>query len=228
MYQLVDNSDAIYQFTIVLIFITALMFFVFMYQYSISLRKSTIEKEQAKQSLTIRSLELQRSRLENDMLAKEQEAREERNKRLEQEIVLRNNELVSSTMMLNQQKIILEDIQGLLGDIESMDAQSGRALKKLKKLIRSNAALENHWDNFRIHFEKVHPNFFALLQQRFPKLTQNDVRHCAFIRMQLSTKEIAQLLNINPTSVQISRVRLKKKLELSSSVDLREFILDLN
>ena len=75
-----------------------------------------------------------------------------------------------------------------------------------------------------MHFEEVHPRFFQALTQRTPGLSLTDIRHCAYIRLDLDTKEIARLLNIAPTSVQIARVRLKKKLELDRTQDLKEFI----
>ncbi|MBK8505824.1 MAG: hypothetical protein IPL46_28700 [Saprospiraceae bacterium] len=64
------------------------------------------------------------------------------------------------------------------------------------------------------------------MERLFPNLTQNDLRHCAYIRMRLSTKEIAELMNVNPTSVQIARVRLKKKMGLPEEIDLRNHIIN--
>lgn len=76
-----------------------------------------------------------------------------------------------------------------------------------------------------MYFNQVHHGFIERLNQNFPSLTNHDLRHCSYIRMNLSTKEISRLLNINPTSVQKSRVRLKKKLNLGQDEDLYEFLL---
>ncbi len=227
MFLLVDNSDAIYQFTIIIIFITALVFFVSMYWYSLSLQRSITEREQARQSLKINALELERTRLRNEKLAADNKVRDERNLRLEQEIILKNNELVSSTLLLGEQNRLMTEIQDLVSQIKVRDPEQKSMMKRLQRLIKSNQTGDNQWDNFRLQFDKVHPNFFKELRSNYPKLTQNDIRHCAFIKMRLTTKEIAQLMNINPTSVQISRVRLKKKMALPSEVDLKQFILNI-
>ena len=227
MYALVDNSDAIYQFTILLIFTTALLFFVAMYWYSTSLQKTIVDRERARQGLRINQLELERSQMENEVLEAEKQAREERNLRLEQEIELKNQELVSSTLLLNEQSKLMDEIGTILGTLEKRGAASTE-VKKLKKVLKTNISIEQQWDNFRIQFEQVYPRFFDLIKQKGARLTQNDLRHCAYIRMQLTTKEIAQLMGINPTSVQIARVRLKKKLALLPEQDLREYITSLN
>ncbi len=227
MLLLVDNSDAIYQFTIILIFCTALIFFVAMYWNSASLAKTILEREQTKQSLKINTLELQQSQMQNEILEAEKAARIERNLRLRQEITLRNKELVSSTLLLNEKSKAMEEIGELLRRLDLEKSVSTTQLGKLKRILKTHTSNEAQWDSFRIQFEKVYPAFLQVLKDKHTKLTPNDIRHCAYMRMQLSTKEIAQLLGINPTSVQISRVRLKKKLQLPSEVDLRAYIAEL-
>lgn len=222
---LVDNSGPIYQFTIIIIFLTALIFFVAMYWYSISLSKSITEQEKTKQSLLIRSHELQSSQFKNHILEAEKKAREEKTLRLQQEITLKNNELVTSTLMINQQKKLMEEMKTLINEVEEI-GQSKRAIRKINHLIKSNLTIEEGWENFRRQFDKVHPKFVRSIEKSYPRLTQNDLRHCAYIRMRLSTKEIAQLMNINPTSVQIARVRLKKKMDLDERTDLRSFVIN--
>ena len=85
---------------------------------------------------------------------------------------------------------------------------------------------EKEWQVTKAHFEAVYHDFFKNLKSAFPVLTQYDLRHCAYIKLSHSTKEIARLLGVEPTSVQKSRVRLKKKLNLSKSDDLYGFIMN--
>jgi tetratricopeptide (TPR) repeat protein len=80
------------------------------------------------------------------------------------------------------------------------------------------------WENFKVHFEQVHPDFFKNLKKEHNELTVNDLRHCAYIRMNLTTKEIAGLLHVSDRSVQTSRYRIKKKLELDKDIDLTHYI----
>ena len=226
MLLLIDNSNAIYQFTIVIIFITAIIFFVGMYWYSISLQKSIREQEQTKQSLLVSSHDLQNMQLQNQILEAEKKAREEKTLRLQQEITLKNNELVTSTMMLNQQYKFLDEIAQLIKEIESESNPTKAQLRKLSRFVRTNLSADKNWKNFRKQFDHVHPNFVKRIEKKYPVLTQNDLRHCAYIRMRLSTKEIAELMNVNPTSVQIARVRLKKKMALPEDIDLRAHIIN--
>jgi hypothetical protein len=76
------------------------------------------------------------------------------------------------------------------------------------------------------NFEEVHPGFFSRLKKTHPLLSSNDLKHCACIKMNFGTKEIARFFNIKDSSVQISRVRLKKKIGLAADSDLREYILN--
>ncbi len=222
MLALIDNSAAIYQFTIVIIFITSIVFFVGMYWYSISLQKSMSTQEQTRQSLLINSHELQKMQLRNQILETERSVREEKTLRLQQEIDLKNNELVSSTLMLNQHIRFVDEIENLAKELEKQAASTH--LKKLLKLVKSQKSKDANWDTFKKRFEHVHPNFVKKIEIKHPNLTPTDLRHCAYMRMRLSTKEIARLMNVVPTSIQISRVRIKKKLGLKREEDLRSFI----
>ena len=226
MWLLVDNSAAIYQFSIVIIFITAIIFFIGMYWYSISLQKSILEQEQTKQSLLISSYDLENVQLQNQILEAEKQAREEKTLRLQQEITLKNNELVTSTLMINQRNKFISEIAVMIHELETDTSSSQSQLRKLSRLVRSNLSAEKNWENFRKQFDHVHPNFVRKIEKKYPSLSQNDLRHCAYIRMRLSTKEIAGLMNVNPTSIQIARVRLKKKMDLAEGVDLRTYIIN--
>lgn len=94
-------------------------------------------------------------------------------------------------------------------------------------MIRSNINLEKEWDDLKLHFEKTHPDFFDKLSQLHPSISSLDHKHCAYIKLELKTKEIARLMGISSSSVQMSRVRLKKKMKLDRETDLRNYILNL-
>jgi len=226
MWDITDNSYAIYQFTIIIIFITSLLFFVAMYWYSLSLQKTTREQEQTRQKLRINELELETARMEREMLEREKKTQVQQRKYFEEEVQIKSQELISFTLMINQQQKVIQDMEGALNELERIEPKDNPYVKRIKKIIRKNQQMENNWGLFRTQFEKIYPKFFDKLEN-LQGLTQNDIRHCAFIRMRMNTKEIAQLLNISPTSVQISRVRLKKKLGLSRHHDLRQYIINL-
>ena len=100
-------------------------------------------------------------------------------------------------------------------------------MKKIIQEINSNINLDDDWDDFKMHFEEVNNDFFSKLQGQFPKLTKNDYKLCAYMRMNLSSKEIAQILNITLSAVSKSRNRLRKKMDLDSSVKLTQFMMNL-
>jgi len=83
---------------------------------------------------------------------------------------------------------------------------------------------EDYWKEFNLYFEQVDKEFVKNIQHKHPKLTQNDLRICSLIRLNLSTKEIASLLNVSIRAVEQSRYRMKKRLELTTTDDLVKYI----
>ena len=83
------------------------------------------------------------------------------------------------------------------------------------------------WEKVTLHFEKIHPEFFAQLRHHSPALTPNELKQCAYVKLNLSNKEIAALLNIEAGSVKISHYRIKKKMGLEEGESLRSFILSI-
>ncbi len=170
-------------------------------------------------------MELEKAQIENARLDAERRAKQEKNLRLEQEMSLKNKELTTTTLLANQHNEVLVQIQKRLDELKGDKANQASAISQMKKLIRNNISFQNDWTHFKTHFDHVHPAFFQQLSERHPTLSQNDLRHCAYMRMRMSTKEIARMFNINPTSVQISRVRMKKKMNLDKETDLRQYVL---
>lgn len=146
------------------------------------------------------------------------------NMHLKDEVELKNRELSTVTVSIYTKNEILNTLNEKIENISSTDAKIILQLNELKKTIAENMSLEKDWQQFKYHFEQVHPHFFTKLEKQYPQLTMHDLKHCAYIKMNLSTKEIARLMNIVPGSVQISRVRLKKKLELNHEDNLPRFI----
>jgi DNA-binding CsgD family transcriptional regulator len=87
--------------------------------------------------------------------------------------------------------------------------------------------VNDEWDNFAQHFDKVHGNFLTVLKNRYPVLTPNELKLSAYLRMNLSSKEVAQLMNISVRGVEISRYRLRKKLQLPTEVNLFDFLIKI-
>ncbi|MEO9532177.1 MAG: tetratricopeptide repeat protein [Crocinitomicaceae bacterium] len=145
----------------------------------------------------------------------------------EKELELKNRELTSYATNSLQKGEFLQSIHDVLDELEFKSNQTLLKVEDLKKKIKSKIDGVDDWDKFKLHFENVHPSFFEKLQLINQTLTLNDLRNCAYIKMKLSIKEVASLLNISPKSAKMNRYRLKKKLNLSADDDLNGFIQSL-
>lgn len=141
----------------------------------------------------------------------------------------KNRELVTRVMEQNKQMEVYEGISKTLNSLEnSEDTESLKEyLNNLKDNLSKKEKIGMGWDSFKLHFEKVHPDLFDKLLSESESLTQNDLRICAYIKLQLSTKDIANILNISDRAIQTSRYRIKKKLDLPREVDLVKYIQNL-
>jgi PAS domain S-box-containing protein len=122
---------------------------------------------------------------------------------------------------------ILQKVELELFKIINTNHYKKEHFTRITKMIQNEVHLDRHWQIFRNNFESIHLGFFNKLNAVSAKLTQQDIKHCALIKMNFETKEIAALFHIQPTSVQISRVRLKKKLGLKPHQDLIHYIMTL-
>lgn len=132
--------------------------------------------------------------------------------------------LASKTMHLIKKNEILSELKDSISSLVMDEAKIQPQINKLNRTIENNINFDEDWDSFKLHFDEIHPQFFKKLKQRYPTINNKDIRFCAYIKMGLSTKEIAQLTGINATSVQKARYRLKKKMDLEKSTNLIEFI----
>ncbi len=133
----------------------------------------------------------------------------------------KTRQLSSLALQLVQKNKFLNE---LLRELQDWTRPSPGQVKNAIKLIRQNIELDDDWGRFQRHFEEVHPDFFERLQQQFPQLTASDIKLCAYLRMRLENKEIAQLLNISPKGIETARYRLRKRLALPKEERLSEFI----
>jgi DNA-binding CsgD family transcriptional regulator len=151
-----------------------------------------------------------------------------KNERLQADIQHKNSQLASATMHLVQKNEIMVKIKN---DLKHLMAEASPAFKKkieqITRTIEADSHLDNNWEQFELYFDQVHENFFKRLRQQYPELTPKDQKLCAYLRMNLSTKEIAPLLNISVRGVEISRYRLRKKLDLDSDTNLISFMMEV-
>ncbi len=137
----------------------------------------------------------------------------------------KDRELVGSLLKTAQQIELLEFIKKQLESIPQNPSALQQWKQNISQRITSTLNSEGQWEEFRWYFEKSHPGFFDRLVHTYPILTSRDLKLCAYLKLQLSTKEISSLLNITSKSVEVSRTRLRKKLRLKRSDGLANFLL---
>ena len=97
----------------------------------------------------------------------------------------------------------------------------------MNRIIQKGQIQERDWSDFNTYFESINKNFYSRLKSISPDISANDLKLCAMIKMNLSIKEMAGILNISPDSVKTARYRLRKKLQLLTEDNLNDFILNL-
>jgi ligand-binding sensor domain-containing protein/DNA-binding CsgD family transcriptional regulator len=166
-----------------------------------------------------------KEQLEHDR--REKELIQLRNEKLNAEVTHKSKELANSTMAIIKKN---EFLMGLKETIENQKEQLGsrypdKYYQKLITKIDNNIESHDDWTIFETNFERAHELFLKKLKEDYPDLTNKDLRLCAYIRMNLSSKEIAPLLGISVRGVENHRYRLRKKMELEHDDNLVDFIL---
>ncbi|MEO9801744.1 MAG: triple tyrosine motif-containing protein [Reichenbachiella sp.] len=200
----------------------------------IKLFRLNIKKVQRKERLKqLRILRKNQAQFKKDKLISEKELVLLRNQRLEDEIALSkskmevlNTELASSIMAITQKNEVLIKVRNELSALLKKAKESNvKFIGKVIHLINQDIETEQDWKQFKIHFDKVHGNFLERMKNEFPDVTGKDLQLAAYLRLNLSSKEIASMMNITLRSVEGCRYRLRKHLDLDGSINLSEFIL---
>lgn len=169
-----------------------------------------------------RLLEKTKRDMELKNLASEKKVVELRNQNLQKDMDARNRELATSTMtMVNKSKTLNKIKEALL------PLNEDKSLDNILSLIDSNINNEEDWNFFEEAFNHADKDFFKKVKEIHPLLTANDLKLCVYLRLNMSSKEIAPLLNISPRSVEIKRYRLRKKIQLDRSVNLNDYFINL-
>lgn len=152
-----------------------------------------------------------------------------KNEQLEKDLIRKSEELANSTMVLIKKNELLGEIKketnNLPKQVKNRSFEENYVYKKILYLVDSNIATDQDWQLFEANFKEVHEEFLEKLLEKYGHLTPSDLKLAAYLRMNLSTKEIAQLFNITNRSVELKRYRLRKKLKLNTDVNLGEFMM---
>jgi len=193
--------------------LTSIVFFLVIHTiYKRYYKKQKIElKRKANQELELKEL------------ASEQELMQVKNEQLKQDIETKNRELAVSTMSLIKKNEFLNSIKEELQKSKPLQASSMNVIKIIDKNINNS----DDWKIFEEAFNNADKDFLKKMKSKHNSLTPNDLRLSAYLRLNLSSKEIAPLFNISTKSVEVKRYRLRKKMDLPREIGLTDYILEI-
>ena len=196
----------------IILILSILMFLVFKLRNKNLIRKNQLIEDEK----IINLLEIEKKEAEHKQ-------KEVENKLLRGKVAHKNKELSMATLHVINKN---ESLSKLLTQLDDFSEKSVR-LVKLRNEIKASLDLDKNWEQFKVHFESVHENFFSQLKTNYPNLSTEEFRLCAYLRINLTSKEIAQILNIQSSAVNKRRNRLRKKLNIEGEDHLTLFLSEI-
>ncbi len=205
--------------------IFGILLFVFVYRFQkVRYKRKAQELENAKRI----ELATKQQKLNEIEKQKEKELQQLKAEKMQSELQHINNLLAASTMNLVVKNEFIESIKAKLKHVRQSGqlADTKQALEKIVKEIDITLRIQEDWEQFEYHFDQVHGGFLNQIRSQFPDLSPNEQKLCAFLRLNFSTKDIANLLGISLRGVEVARYRLRRKLGLRKGQNLSKFILE--
>ena len=153
--------------------------------------------------------------------------REKQEEIYRKEIEHKQKELASQTLHLVQKNTFIQELKENLESIKNSPEKFKTEFRRIVMLLKKENASDKDWQVFKTYFAEVHNDFDEKLKTLYPEITEKEIRLAAFLRMNLTTKEIAATLNVLPDSILKSKYRLKKKIGLDKETDLTQFLSSL-
>lgn len=184
-------------------------------------------KEEVIHNVRIRRVSHQHANLEYGVVLEDITYFKEEEKKLIESLENKKKELIAKMMQISKRN---SDLEAILSSLQEFYRNSNSTSKlKLSKIIsKLNDALdiEDGWETFNTYFHEIQPLFLEKLKNKAPSLSNNDIRHCTYIKLGLNNKEIADMLHISLKTVETTHYRIKKKLDLPKEEALRNFITE--
>lgn len=179
------------------------------------IQKLKLREEELKHQKKILEMEL---KAENELNVQEYEKHI-----LELELQSKSSEVAGKSLSIAKQSEMIENIQGILDS----EADFNKLKSEIKKAIKINAVNKHEWETFESNLNQIHNEFIINLSKKYPNLTSKDIKLCIYLKMNLSSKEIAPMMNISFRGVELHRYRLRKKLNLTQEENLSKFLLTI-
>lgn len=209
------------------LYIASLILFIYIIWILV---KKKIERERIKARVeaekTKKLLELE---LEQLKLLREKEKINAAKIHLEEDVIEKSKQLANYTLLLSQKKELFNDLQLDLKSLREINKNDDfrKRIGQMFQKLHQNKIGEEFMEIFDVNFEKVNHNFFEKLKELNPSLTKRELRLCAFVKMDLSNKEIAPLLSISIRGVENARYRVRKKLNVQHEENFSSYLESL-
>ena len=206
---------------------------LFIMMFSIALYNKTIKKQKKIIHQKGEELIAQTKHYEEETQLKNREIIELQNENLKNELQYKTQELTGYILNTIRKNEMLEEVKKNAIKISRAIDEEKQLSVVRQKVVRLIGQIDNNIEHdtdfevFKSNFDIVHQDFFKFLDERFPKLSKNDKILCVYLNMNLSSKEIAPLLNISIRGVEVNRYRLRKKMNLDRDVNLSEYLQKL-
>jgi AraC family transcriptional regulator, chitin signaling transcriptional activator len=198
-----------------LILIGVIFYFYFMWNKLKYIQKLKLQKEELKHQREIFEMEL---KSENELNNQEYEKHI-----LQLELQSKSLEIAGKSLSIAKQSEMIENIQNIL----ETESDFNKLKSEIKKAIKINAVNKHEWEVFETNLNQINNEFIITLSKKYPNLTPKDIKLCVYLKMNLSSKEIAPMMNISFRGVELHRYRLRKKLGLLQEESLSMFLLSL-
>lgn len=198
-----------------LLVVGAVLFFYYKWNKFRYTQKLKLQAEELKHQREILEMEL---KAENELNLQEYEKHI-----LELELQTKSSEVAGKSLSIAKQSEMIDNIQSILDSEKDFN----KLKSEIKKAIKINEVNKHEWEIFETNLNQIHNEFIINLSKKFPHLTPKDVKLCVYLKMNLSSKEIAPMMNISFRGVELHRYRLRKKLNLSQEENLSKFLLSL-
>ncbi|SMD32077.1 Tetratricopeptide repeat-containing protein [Reichenbachiella faecimaris] len=150
-------------------------------------------------------------------------------KDLQNQLIQKKKELTSYALNFIQKNELMSDLTEKINELKKESLpDTNKGLSKLNHLISDSFRIDQDWENFKLMFEEVHPDFFTLLKKQYAELSNAELKLSALLRLNMNLKESSRVLGISPESVKTARYRLRKKLKLEHDDNLVDFFLKFN
>jgi AraC family chitin signaling transcriptional activator len=198
-----------------LLIIGAVLFFYYKWNKLRYTQKLKLQAEELKHQREILEMEL---KAENELNVQEYEKHI-----LELELQTKSSEVAGKSLSIAKQSEMIENIQNILNSEKDFN----KLKSEIKKAIKINEVNKHEWEIFETNLNQIHNEFIINLSKKYPHLTPKDIKLCVYLKMNLSSKEIAPMMNISFRGVELHRYRLRKKLNLTQEENLSKFLLTL-